>query len=170
MADELDILKRRFDELLADNKRMIWSACRRHSYHYGGEADDLMQDVLLALWMHMGQLRPDAGAAQARAWVWWKMRTVLYDYRRGLKRAALPLVEEDDVAAPQEEADHAETVAELMASLDSEQQHLLRLRLEGYSLKEIAGLAGLSPEAVKQRFYRMRIKLREQHANQTKAR
>jgi RNA polymerase sigma-70 factor (ECF subfamily) len=131
----------------------------------GGEAEDVVQDVLLSGWQRRDEIvRLD----NPPAWLMRMTHNRAIDRLRSRKtrsgyegRAALPdrdpltperLVEADDTL------DH---IHRLMQRLPSEQRSVLHLReVEGMSYREIGGATGLSPEQVKVYLHRGRQRLR----------
>lgn len=156
---------RRFAALLNANRDMIRRGCMRCAARGNFTVEDLFQEVSYALWMQFGKLRPDASPAVAKAWVWWRMRTVLYNIRRGLDVSLVPLdaVGDDELNAPSE-AD-MQWVEDVLSLLDPDDQRLMGMVVDGYKAREIAEALSLRPEAVRKRLSRIRAKLRERIAN-----
>ncbi len=64
-----------------------------------------------------------------------------------------------------EESDVAERIDDLFSALTPDEQHLMRMRLEGYSAEEIAAELKIEPNAVYQRVNRIMNKLRLVNSN-----
>ena len=118
------------------------------------------------VWLKFDQLR-DSSEWRQRAWVRRVARSVLVNlYRKEVGNAeALVRLEDlecdivdEDVGAT---GDVAERIDELMARLTTEEQHLMRMRLDGYSAEEIAAEFDIEPNAVYQRVNRIMKKLKK---------
>lgn len=138
---------------------IIWSMCRSASHDDYERCRDLFQDVSVRLWLHIGDLRPDAKPHEEKAWVEWQTRHVLSHSRKPLgMEHQLPEMPDDDTAA---ENERRTLVADLMAQLQAEDRQLMQMRLEGYSANEIAERMGLRRDAVYQRIHRIVARMRK---------
>jgi RNA polymerase sigma-70 factor (ECF subfamily) len=152
-------------------------ALRRYLHHRScpaPEAEDLCQQTLVSAWEHVGQCR---GAF--RAWLLVIAANKVRDHYRAL--AARPDAENDIATLNEEEAPH-DVAGEVVAAATSEEALALIGRLladeyagagieiarrrwvDGWSSKEIAQAVGLQPNAVDQRLFQMKRKLRESDA------
>ncbi len=127
-----------------------WEQCR-----------DLVQEVSVALWMHIGELRTGITSAEERAWVRWVTRSALDHRTRKRRVETLPLtpLHEERIAAEDRQA-QKEDIDDMMASLSHDEQRIMQLRLEGFRANEIASIMGLSNDAVYQRIHRIAVKMR----------
>lgn len=134
------------------------------------DAEDALQDGLLAAWRGAGGFRGDASVRT------WLFQVVLHACRRrGRRRAGEPdrheALEEaaalpaegapaDDRAASRQEA---RALARALAGLPEEAREILLLRdVEGLSGAEAAEVLGLGLAAMKSRLHRARLELKEQ--------
>lgn len=123
---------------------------------------DLLQEVSIALWLHMDKLEECVKPSQERAWVRWQTRSTLDHLHRGLQLPTLPLtpevantlrVEQDSVSDEEKE--------ELFSLLGSDERRIMQLQMEGYRADEIAEVLGLKRDAVYQRMHRAVVKMRQ---------
>ena len=122
-------------------------------------ADDIAQEAFLKAYVALGTLNSDSGF---RAWIY----RIGYNTFLSDRRAARPHTGYDTMPAmcSEERADEAFRYQELYAALDrlppKERTSVLLYYMEGYRIKEIAALEGVSEEAVKQHLSRGRSHLR----------
>ena len=145
---------------------MVWRKCWVRARGNYERCRDLVQEVSIALWLHLDGLRQGVSAKEEKAWVRWLTRTTLDHLHRSQRPPMLALT--DAMAETLSDADNAtvaEDIEELMAALSPEEQQLMRLQLmrlhiEGYRADEIAEAMGLRREAVYQRMHRAVAKAR----------
>lgn len=148
-----------FNRLFRTYGAIVWSMCKSSSHGDYERCRDLFQDVSVRLWMHIGDLRPDAKPHEEKSWVEWQTRHVLSHSRKPRDMEHnLPELPDDDTAA---EAERRTLVADLMAQLQDEDRQLMQMRLEGYSADEIAQATGLKRDAVYQRIHRIVARMRK---------
>ena len=126
--------------------------------------DDLLQDILVAIWQALPRFRGDASE---RAFVF------RIAHNRGCTFAARrhhhePLNDDAPIADPRPGPDEAlddarrrERLARAVRTLPDVQRQAVLLRLEGFSLSEIAALQATSEANVSVRLTRGRDRLRE---------
>lgn len=149
----------RYAALLDSYRANIVAFCSRHSDSVY-EAEELMQDILVAVWEQLGALRRDSSPRQVNRWLQRVMRTVLVRrLRAGRRRDAVPLAV--DIAADDSDAALRETIDDLVAHLGPDDREAVRLRLEGYDNGEIAASLGVSANSVNQRFFRLIPRLKK---------
>jgi RNA polymerase sigma-70 factor, ECF subfamily len=125
------------------------------------QVDDLMQDIVLRMQEHAGQLRDEERVA---GWAFRIAQSVVADHYR-LKRALVSLDETND--PPEEAADEAnlnDVVASwlrpMLVFLPAEYAEALeRVELQGVSQRDYAAEAGLSISGAKSRVQRARSML-----------
>jgi RNA polymerase sigma factor (sigma-70 family) len=134
--------------------RLAWGYCRHASDH-----DDLVQDVLVALWRALPRFR---GESSERTFVF------RVAHNRGLTFRARQHVHDpltdaevlvDSRAGPDVELDQAQRRERLRAAvrrLPESQRQTVMLHLEGFSAREIAALQGTSENNVAVRLTRAR--------------
>lgn len=157
MNDEQERIYAFYTGLVRRNSALIKWLCMRQS---GGDStlcDDLVQEVLLGLWLHLDSYRR---ALPERIWVEWQVRTILYDYhRQRLPPPAQLAFEVADSLA--EEALHTrEQLDELTSYLTDSERDLVQRYLDGYRGKEIAAQLSISTNAVYKRMKKVIEKLR----------
>jgi RNA polymerase sigma-70 factor, ECF subfamily len=133
------------------------------------DAEDALQDGLLAAWRGAGGFRGDASVRT------WLFQVVLHACRRrGRRRAGEPdrhaaLDEAAELAAEAPLADdraaarqEARALGQALGGLPDEAREILLLRdVEGLSGAEAAGVLGLGLPAMKSRLHRARLELKE---------
>ena len=141
---------------------MVWRGCWVRARGNYERCRDLVQEVSIALWLHLDQLRTDVSPKEEKAWVWWMTRTTLDHLHRSQRPPMVALTEVMAETIP--DADNSaveEDIEELMAALSPEEQQLMRLHIEGYRADEIAETLGLRRDTVYQRMHRALGKARK---------
>lgn len=130
------------------------------------DADDVLQDTLLAIATHLGDFE---GRSSLLSWVFTLARTACARRRRGLKNS--PGVSPLDAAEPIDQApgpeEHAaarelgRALDEALDALSEEHREVVLLRdVEGLTAPDAAASLGLSVDALKSRLHRARAALR----------
>jgi RNA polymerase sigma-70 factor (ECF subfamily) len=133
------------------------------------DAEDAVQDGLLAAWRGAASFR---GEASARAWLF---QVILHACRRrGRRRAGEPAAHEaveeaeampGQAPSPEAQAEARQTGAALaaaLAAMPEEGREVLLLRdVEGLSGEEAAAVLGVGLAAMKSRLHRARLELKE---------
>jgi len=155
-----------FAELIRRHKRKVASTASRFARDIQ-ELDDICQDIFIKVYQNLGGFRGDAPFSH------WLMRIAVrtcYDALRARRRERLnvPLDSVDfALGGPstegQESARHAKFLLDrVMPRLKPEERLVITLvELEGYSVKEVAGLTGWSESNVKVRAFRARHALKK---------
>lgn len=153
--------------------REIAPAVRRFGMHMCrnvADAQDVLQDTLLAVTDHLGQY---AGRASLTSWVFMLARTACARRRRGLKNQ--PAAGDEQLvgveareAGPEHAAEQrqlSELLTRALGDLSEEYREVIALRdIEGLSAEEAAAVIGISTQAVKSRLHRAREALRARFA------
>lgn len=141
--------------LLAELSRLLRSYYRRRLDSHSGEAEDLVQDTLIA--MHERRTSFDR-SQPVTAWVFAIARYKLVDHlRRKRVRAAVPVDDCEELFAVDEVEPAAASydVNKLLGSLPHATAEAIRLtKLEGLSIEETAQRTGKSPSALKVSIHR----------------
>ena len=155
--DEQERIYAFYTGLVRRNASLIRWLCLREARGDQALCDDLTQEALLGLWLHLDSYRRSLPES---VWIRWKVRTILYAYRR--HRLPPPEQLAFDVADNlAEEACHArESLEELTAYLTPDERALIQQRLEGYSTAEIAERQGTTDSAIYKRLAKVMEKLR----------
>jgi RNA polymerase sigma factor (sigma-70 family) len=143
----------------------LWRAVRAY------EADpalqqDLMQEVLIAIWRSLPQLRErDRVAAFALRIAHNLGASHVRDALRAPARVALDetLPELSSTATPAPDDERRRWLLEAIRRLPLPQRQVLLLQLEGFEYHEIGEMLGLSVENVGVRAHRARRRLQEMH-------
>ncbi len=115
------------------------------------EVDDLMQDVFLAAWRRLGELRDRAAFGR---WLSVMARNRAHDFHRQ-KRDDVVLTEDAALDPKSEHAAEAAHILALVKSLPEAYRETLVLRLvEGMTGPEIAERTGLTPGSVRVNLHR----------------
>jgi RNA polymerase sigma-70 factor (ECF subfamily) len=143
-----------FGSLYRLYSRMVHGILLAHGPRH--EAEDLVQEVFLSAWNHIGALRDPAAFG---GWLARMARHRAVDALRA-RRKAEPL--DPELAAP--DSNHAEALAVLglIRGLPEAYRETLSLRLvEGLTGPEIAELTGMTPGSVRVNLHRGMAMLRE---------
>ena len=147
--------------------RMYGDTLARIAWGYAGSAadrDDLVQEVLVAIWQALPRFR---GASSERTYVFRIAHNRGCTFR-ARRRQDEPLTNDAAIIDPRPGPDEAlddarrrEQLARAVRTLPDAQRQAVLLRLEGFSLSEIAALQGTSEANVSVRLTRGRDRLRE---------
>lgn len=148
----------RFEALLHDFGRHIKKFCVRRAGS-ADEASDLAQEVAMAVWESIGDLRADSTPWQLNRWLRRVMQSAVSDYFRHRRVSTVPIEEASDI--PDLPRVDNELLNALLQHLDEEERRLMDERLAGYGVAELAERHEVSPNAMSQRFCRMIQKLRQ---------
>jgi len=117
------------------------------------DSRDVLGDTIIRVAQSAHLYRP---GSNARAWVCAIARNLALDLLRKRRRE-----EADGEAVERESCDDETAVWELLSSLGEGDREIVLLRVNlGYSYKEIAALAGTTPEAARKRYKRAIDKLK----------
>lgn len=148
---------------LADHRGILLRISRAYAADPADE-DDLMQEILLALWRSLPSFR---GASKASTWIYQVALQVGLSRRRARRRRPehVPL---SHAAEPAEDGEtdlhgrlHWRAVLAALRTLAPVDRALIVLALEGASQQEIADVMGISPNAAGVRLHRARRRLAE---------
>ncbi len=157
MNDELEQIHAFYTALVRRNAGLIRWLCLRQADGDQALCDDLVQEVLLGLWLHLDRYRR---SVPEKVWVGWQTRTILYDYRRHRLPPPQRLAYEVADSLAEESLHAREQLDELAAYLTDDERHLVQLHLDGYKTNEIAQQMDLTPNAVYKRMKKVMEKLR----------
>jgi RNA polymerase sigma-70 factor, ECF subfamily len=175
---------RRFTNLVEPHLEALFRAAYRLTRNRS-DAQDLVQDTCIRAYVNLGELRENE---PVKAWLLRVLHNLFVDGARRTRRSPIsgsaddtdadtsisiasphPTPEESACAAEREERLHRAWLA-----LDVRHRALLALRAEGYSLREIADITGMSPDSLHARLYRARQSLARhldtQHTSMNKIR
>jgi len=164
----------RFDAIYRRHYARVWRYYRANRVS-DDEAHDLAQDTFKRLWERLDLFRGEDAA------IWPFLETIALNVFRNWLRAGrtakrgapvvdiddpqltdqLPAPEEPDYADREQAARRSEELHREMAALPAGQKQVLRLWMEGYTLKEIADALRISIDAVKSRLRDARKMLRK---------
>lgn len=127
---------------------------RRRIAHGGIDAEDIVQETLLAIHLKRHTWRPDAPVAP---WLYAIARYKLTDaFRRVGRRAEVKLADDFDIAAdePQEQASERDIDRALEALAPSQRSVVASISVDGRSITETASNLGMSEGAVRVALHR----------------
>ena len=143
----------------------VYPMIQRRVFYYiksSDEAEELTQDILMSIFRSLSEIRGDKGIY---LWRWCEAiaRNVIFDYLRrkslrGIDLREMDLFLESDV---DEETRRMHLLQEVMQKLEEKERHILELRLEGMTYKEIAESLGITERALRRRYGRAIQKLRK---------
>ena len=155
-----------YNAFMRRHQKTVWRVCYDFARGDIQRCEDMVQEVWIMVWLKFDQLRDGTSEWRQRVWVRKVARSVLIDlYRKEMGNTDILVhlddldgdIADEDVRATN---DIAERIDYLMASLNTEEQHLMRMRLEGYNAEEIATELNIVPNAVYQRINRIMKKLK----------
>lgn len=150
-----------YTELLNRHRPMVWRMCWVSSRGDFERCRDLVQEVSIVIWLHFDKLRPGASLREEKAWVRLLIRRTLDHQNRGQRPPMVAMTDAMAESIPNVDGSPSEEdIEELMATLNPEEQQLMRLHIEGYRADEIADVMGLNRDAVYQRMHRALSKAR----------
>lgn len=145
--------------------RQVLTRYIRYQITNAEDAEDVLQDTLLAAWLGLGRLR-DGGSV--RAWLMQVARNRCRDYFRAQGRRDVPAGEQEleNFASRFGLSQHrrAQTVADIVDALEdappAAREAARRFYLEGLTVAEIAAETQSPPGTVKRRLFQARSSLR----------
>ena len=140
-----------YKSFMRRHQATVWRVCYDFARGDIPRCEDMVQEVWIMLWLKFDTMT-GRSEWQQRVWVRRVTRSVLVDLYRKKHPDLEPVTEESDVA---------ERIDDLFSALTPDEQHLMRMRLEGYSAEEIAAGLKIEPNAVYQRVNRIMNKLRQ---------
>ncbi len=147
-----------FNHMVLRHRGLLFAVCRRYGRR-GLDEDDLLQEVLMALWQRREQLLSISVAPKQAAWMWRVARSTCIDILRGTP-PSYPLPEGYDT--PEEDTTPRRDLHEMIAQLDEPDRTIVTLHLEGYDYKEIGQRLGMSKNNIGVRLMRAKERLRKE--------
>jgi RNA polymerase sigma-70 factor, ECF subfamily len=146
----------RFESLFAATYEPLLAYARRR---VGGEADDVVAEVMLVAWRRLDEIPDDSVA-----WLYGVARKVILGSRRGTRRRQAVLGRLFSQPAPFAPSAHdSKAVFQALAALsESDREAILLVAWEGLDVRRAAQAMGCSPSAFRVRLHRARGRLREQ--------
>lgn len=160
-----------FDILLHKYHGMLYSICRRLSRR-GADAEDLLQEVSLALWQNREKLMSIPAGPKQAAWVWRTAYNAAVDVLRRTKPTE-PLsdhMEEldagsrrmsDESVQDYSRKTQIEELYEQIELLGEPDKTIVKMQLQGYNYKEIGDATGMTEKNVSVRLVRVKERLRQ---------
>lgn len=139
----------RYGKLMERHHLLLQQHCWFYATGNTDRCRDMVQEVCLAVWSDLQNLRPNATEAEERTWLRLIIRRTIFNQRRGVKpdpvRLEAVLREwQDDYGARMR--DEVEGQLEL---LSPDEAWVVRQRLAGYTSEEIARQRGVTASAVR---------------------
>lgn len=155
---------KRFERLIEPHLGALFRAAYRLARNTA-DAEDLVQDTCLRAYQRVAGLDE---SQPVKAWLRTIMHNLFVDGARRARRSPVVAATDDTEEAaracanpnPEERASMTQREEQLHHAwlrLDCGHRALLALRAEGYSLPEIAAIAGLGIDALQSRLYRARL-------------
>ena len=149
-----------YKSFMRRHQATVWRVCYDFARGDIPRCEDMVQEVWIMLWLKFDTMT-GRSEWQQRVWVRRVTRSVLVDLYRKKHPDLEPITEEMKESVAIEDIDVAERIDDLFSALTPDEQHLMRMRLEGYSAEEIAPGLKIEPNAVYQRVNRIMNKLRQ---------
>jgi RNA polymerase sigma-70 factor (ECF subfamily) len=145
-----------FEILFERHHEAVWRFFRRR-VNDRGRAEELVQDVFVALLQNAGRYQPTSAF---RSYLFAIAYNLLHaDRRKPANREVRPLAA--DVAGPEVDPDCAIWVQRALASLEADDREIVMLReYEELSYQEIADLLRIPLNTVRSRLFRARMELK----------
>ncbi len=157
-----------YKSFMRRHQTTVWRVCYDFARGDIPRCEDMVQEVWIMLWLKFDTMT-GRSEWQQRVWVRRVTRSVLVDLYRKKHPDLEPVTEEmsesvfteESESVFTEESDVAERIDDLFSALTPDEQHLMRMRLEGYTAEEIASSLNIEQNAVYQRVNRIMNKLRQ---------
>jgi len=151
-----------FQQLLQRNRGRLAAIARAYSW---GEADDLLQEMLLQLWRGLGSFEQ---RASIDTWCYRVALNTAISWRRSAARrkAKLPaeVADINHVPGTVDGNDPVELLQQFLQTLSDADRALVLMYLEGMSGSEMAEVMGIRETAVRVRIHRIKNRLAEWNA------
>ena len=148
-----------YKSFMRRHQATVWRVCYDFARGDIPRCEDMVQEVWIMLWLKFDTMT-GRSEWQQRVWVRRVTRSVLVDLYRKKHPNLEPVTEEMSASVATETSDVAERIDDLFSVLTPDEQRLMRMRLDGYSAKEIAAEQKIENNAVYQRVNRIMNKLR----------
>jgi len=160
----------KFNQIVADNSERIRRICQ----YYNSNTDDqhdMYQEVLINIWKSLDHFRGDSNIS---TWIYRiAVNTSLSFTGKAFRHMKLMVnIDTPNLSALLDEEENHQFLETQLASLQSElnqlsviDKALMSLTLEGLSIKEIAGVIGITEANVKVKIHRIKTDLKNQLKN-----
>ncbi|MCQ2234874.1 MAG: RNA polymerase sigma factor [Paludibacteraceae bacterium] len=156
----MDNKEERFNHLVNDHKRTIYTVCYMFS-NQTYEVEELYQEILIRLWMGFGSFK---GQSEERTWVYRvALNTAINRRKSRLRRIeTVPLTLDIDPIPPDDfQARQVQELHDNIGRLGPMDRALVLLWLEDLSYADIGAIMGISASNVGSRLLRIKNKLIE---------
>ena len=144
-----------FAELISDKYKAMMMKLSLQITGNREDAEEAVQDALLSAYNNQGKIA-DINSADARNYIYTVTKNVTFSDVEGF----INIEGQPDINTFRDEYGFSEEVANALRHLSNEDRDLICYYYgAGYSYKEISGLMGISPEALRKRMGRVKIKL-----------
>lgn len=150
-----------FSELVLRYRGLLFSVCHRYSRR-GLDEDDLLQEVLVAMWHRREKLFSIDSTPKQAAWVWHVARSTCVDL---LRRTPLSYPTPEGYDQTADDTAQHEALMELIALLPEPDRTIVTMHLEGYDHREIGRQVGMTRNNIGVRLMRIKEKLKQQWEN-----
>lgn len=153
-------VKHPFLAIVEQHSAAIGKICRSFCRSCPEEMEDLRQDIILALWTGWKRYRP---TARSITWVWRiALNTSISWWRNRQRQVPSEPLPPYEIAAS-DDSQEAALINHLASCLTPPERRLLDLYLEGWSMKEIGVMLGMSETNVQTKISRIKKKMRNYH-------
>ena len=149
-----------YKSFMRRHQATVWRVCYDFARGDIPRCEDMVQEVWIMLWLKFDTMNSQS-EWQQRVWVRRVTRSVLVDLYRREHPPLEPINATMEETVATESSDVAERIDDLFSALTPDEQRLMRMHLDGYSAKEIAGELEIEANAVYQRVNRIMNKLRK---------
>jgi RNA polymerase sigma-70 factor (ECF subfamily) len=161
-VDDENLLKHRaaFEALLGNYGAALKRLCRAYLQD-PGEQQDLLQEILMAIWSALPRFRAEASE---RTWMYRIAHNVALTYsgkHRRREGSEEPIEERAELASTGNDPRRL-ALAQAIQRLDPIDRGLAALYLEGFSAPEMENITGMTANAIGVRLNRLRERLRRE--------
>ncbi|MBR5091913.1 MAG: sigma-70 family RNA polymerase sigma factor [Bacteroidales bacterium] len=149
-----------YKSFMRRHQATVWRVCYDFARGDIPRCEDMVQEAWIILWLKFDTMT-GRSEWQQRVWVRRVTRSVLVDLYRREHPPLEPINATMEETVATESSDVAERIDDLFVALTPDEQRLMRMRLDGYSAKEIAAEQKIENNAVYQRVNRIMNKLRQ---------
>lgn len=159
--------EQRFVALIKEHERLILKVCAMYSRCNWGEAQDLYQEAVCALWRSFDSFR---GESKCSTWIYAVTRYTMVNLTRrhqtDIRTASLEEVDANTISEADDQM--LDELREALDQLEPEERDMFVMWMEGFKNEEIAQVMGLKAGTVAVRLTRLKMRLRRMINRETK--
>lgn len=151
------------DELIEQNMGLVISIVNSFSPKNHTEREDLVDAGRIGLWKALKRYDTEKGSVSTYVWkaIRWSIIKEIKNKKKLYPDSHTPIPLHANLL---ESKNKDEIWEALPSTLTEEERLLIELRCEGYKMKEICSIVDEKPSIIKNRFYKLIKRLKEDHA------